>query len=56
MPKNLPLASEKPWQHKPVLSIWMALSRDQTVPALIIPLMNRHFGNKSKHSMIKVYN
>ncbi|MBD2780849.1 VRR-NUC domain-containing protein [Xenorhabdus sp. 42] len=37
MPKNLPLVSEKPWQHKPMFSIWMALSHDQTVPALITP-------------------
>ncbi|MEQ1976222.1 VRR-NUC domain-containing protein [Xenorhabdus sp. SGI240] len=46
IPQNLPLVSEKPWQHKPVFSIWMALSHNQTVPPLITPPSESAFGER----------
>ncbi|CDM92205.1 VRR-NUC domain-containing protein [Xenorhabdus bovienii] len=32
---NVPLVSKKPWQPKPVFSVWMALNHGQSVPSLL---------------------
>ncbi|WFQ78129.1 VRR-NUC domain-containing protein (plasmid) [Xenorhabdus sp. SF857] len=48
MPKHLPLVSEKPWQHTPVFSIWMALSHDKNVPPLIMPPNESSFEERVK--------